>query len=54
VDLWGDIVYKDLNVEVHPHAFLGKVQGCSARISAAGGFSTLAGMAPAFILETKS
>jgi hypothetical protein len=54
VDLYGDIVYRDLNVDVHPHAFLGKVQGCSARISAAGGFSTLTGMAPAFILETKS
>lgn len=53
VDLYGDIVYRDLNVEVHPHAFLGKVQGCSARISAAGGFSTLTGMAPTFILETK-
>jgi hypothetical protein len=53
VDLYGDMVYRDLNVEVHPHAFLGKVQGCSARITGAGGFSTLAGMAPAFILETK-
>lgn len=54
VDLYGDIVYKPLNVEVHPHAFLGKVQGCSARISSAGGYSTLTGMAPAFILETKA
>lgn len=54
VDLYGDIVYRELNVEVHPHAFLGKVQGCSARITGAGTFSTLTGMAPAFILETKA
>lgn len=53
VDLYGDIVYRELNVEVHPHVFLGKVQGCSARIAGAGSFSTLTGMAPAFILETK-
>lgn len=53
VDLYGDIVYRDLNVEVHPHAFLGKVQGCSARIAGGPGLSTLTGMAPAFILETK-
>ena len=54
VDLYGDVVYRDLNVEVSPQAFLGKVQGCVARISAAQGtYSTLSGYAPAFILESR-
>jgi hypothetical protein len=54
VDLYGDVVYRDLNVEVSPQAFLGKVQGCVARISAAQGtYSTLTGYAPAFILESR-
>ena len=44
---------RDLNVDVAPHAFLGKVRGCSARLSAAqGGYSTIGGLAPTFILES--
>ncbi len=54
LDHYGEIVYRDLNVDVAPHAFLGKVHGCSSRISSAeGGFSTLSGLAPTFILETR-
>ncbi|MGO9241190.1 MAG: hypothetical protein ACLQBJ_10305 [Bryobacteraceae bacterium] len=54
VDLYGDVVYRDLNVEVSPQAFLGKVQGCVARISAAqGNYSTVSGYAPTFILESR-
>jgi len=54
VDLYGDVVYRDLLVEVSPQAFLGKVQGCVAKISSAqGSYSALTGYAPAFILETK-
>ena len=55
VDLYGDVIFRDMNVDVHPHAFLGKVHGCSSRISAAGhsGFSSLAGLAPTFILDVK-
>lgn len=54
VDHYGDLVYRDLNVEVHPHTFLGRVHGCSARISAyGGGYSTVSGVAPTFILESK-
>jgi len=54
LDDYGELVYRDLNVDVAPHAFLGKVHGCSSRISAAqGGFSTLSGLAPTFILESK-
>ncbi len=52
---YGHLEMRELNVEVHPHAYLGKVQGASAWISAGGpnGFSTLAGVAPTFILEPK-
>lgn len=53
VDQYGDIVIRDLNVDVQPVAFLGKVQGCSSKVSAAQGFSTISGMAPTFILEQK-
>jgi hypothetical protein len=54
VNLYGELAIRDLLVDVSPHAFLGKVQGCSARVSAAqGSFSTIAGLAPTFILETK-
>lgn len=54
VEVDGDVVYRDLNVEVHPHTFLGRVHGCSARISAfGGGYSNVSGVAPTFILESK-
>ncbi|MBI5084240.1 MAG: hypothetical protein HZB13_06540 [Acidobacteria bacterium] len=54
VDLQGDVAYRDLLVDVTPHSFLGKIHGCSSRISAPPGtFSTIAGLAPAFILEGK-
>ena len=55
VDVYGDIAFRDMNVDVHPHAFLGKVHGCSSRISAAGhsGFSSLSGLAPTFILDSR-
>ncbi len=47
---------RELQVDVHPHAYLGKVQGCSSWISepAAGGFSSIAGLAPTYLLEPKS
>lgn len=54
VDVYGDVVYRDLFVEVSPQAFQGRVQGCVAKISSAQStYSTLAGYAPAFILEGK-
>jgi hypothetical protein len=53
VDQYGDVVLRELNVDVQPVAFLGKVLSCSSRVSAASGFSTIAGMAPTFILEQK-
>jgi hypothetical protein len=52
---YGSLVMKEMQVEVHPHAFQGKIHGASSWLSLAGsaGFSTLAGMAPTFMLEGK-
>ena len=47
--------YKKMNIEVHPHSFLGKTHGCTTWLSAAGagGFSTLGGLVPTYILNGK-
>src|SRR6185295_3888079 len=52
---YGSLMMKDMQVDVHPHSFLGKVHGCSSWLSVAGapGFSTLTGLAPTFLLEGK-
>jgi hypothetical protein len=52
---YGHLEMQKMRVDVHPHSYLGKVQGCSSWLTAAGpsGFSTLSGIAPTFILEQK-
>jgi hypothetical protein len=52
---YGSLIMKDMQVDVHPHSFLGKVHGCSSWLSVAGSnsFSTLTGLAPTFLLEGK-
>lgn len=52
---YGSVEMKEMLVDVHPHAFLGKVNGCSTHLTPAGnnGFSTVSGLAPTFILETR-
>jgi hypothetical protein len=41
-------------VDVHPHAYIGKVLGCSTWLSAGvSGFSSLSGLAPTFLIEPK-
>ena len=52
---YGSIEMREMNVDVHPHSFLGKVNGCSTWVSPVGanGFSTVSGLAPTFILESK-
>ena len=52
---YGSIEMREMNVDVHPHAFLGKVSGCSTWLTPVGaaGFSTVSGLAPTFILESK-
>ncbi len=53
---YGELELKQMQVDLHPHAYLGKVQGCSSWLTAhnGGGFSTITGLAPTFILEPKS
>jgi hypothetical protein len=52
---YGSVEMKEMLVDVHPHAFLGKVNGCSAYLTPAGnnGFSTVSGLAPTFILSSR-
>jgi len=52
---YGHLEMQKMRVDVHPHSYLGKVQGCSSWLTAVGpsGFSTLSGVAPNFILESK-
>ncbi len=53
---YGHLEFKEMHVDVHPQAFLGKVSGCSTFLSAsnAGGFSASAGIAPTFIIDSKT
>ncbi|MCC7176428.1 MAG: hypothetical protein IT159_14645 [Bryobacterales bacterium] len=53
---YGVMEMRELQVDVHPHIYLGKVQGCSSWVSeaAVGGFSSVSGLAPTYLLETKS
>lgn len=49
---FGRMDMKEMQVDVHPQMFLGKVEGCGALVSEAGStFSTLNGIAPAYVLE---
>jgi len=52
---YGSLMMKEMQIDVHPHSFLGKVHGCSTWLSAGGsaGFSSLTGLAPTFLLEGK-
>jgi hypothetical protein len=52
---YGSVEMKEMIVDVQPHAFLGKVDGCSTYVTPAGnnGFSTVSGLVPTFILESK-
>jgi hypothetical protein len=55
LERYGQLELRELQVDVHPHAYLGKVQGCSSWLSdiVPGGFSSIAGLTPTYILETK-
>jgi len=51
---FGQLEFREMQVDVHPHAYLGKVQGCSSWVSSGkSGFSTAAGIVPTYILELK-
>ena len=51
---FGTLEFRELQVDVRPHAYLGKVQGCSSWLSSGStGFSSAEGLAPTFILDPK-
>lgn len=52
---YGSLEMREMNVDVHPHSFLGKVHGCSTWVTPTKGtgFSTVSGLAPTFILDSK-
>jgi hypothetical protein len=51
---FGLLEFRELQVDVHPHAYLGKVHGCSSWLSTGKtGFSSAAGIVPTFILDSK-
>jgi uncharacterized circularly permuted ATP-grasp superfamily protein len=49
----GQVEMQEMQIDVHPHSFLGRVNGCSTWLRAVGAskFSTIAGLAPTFILD---
>jgi len=51
---YGSLAVKEMRVEVHPHVYMGKVQSASSWLTpAAGTFSTITGITPTYLLETK-
>jgi hypothetical protein len=51
---FGHLEFREMQVDVHPHAYLGKVQGCSSWLSTGkAGFSSAAGVVPTFIVDPK-
>jgi len=52
---YGNLEFKEMQVDVHPLAYLGKVLSCSSWLSTGnGGFSSVGGLVPTFILDSKS
>jgi hypothetical protein len=51
----GHLEVREMRVDLHPQAYFGKIAGCSSWLSATspGPYSTSAGMAPTFILDSK-
>ncbi len=51
---FGNLEFREMQVDVHPHAYLGKVHGCSTWLSAGtSGFSTVSGIVPTFVVDAK-
>ncbi len=52
---YGNLEFKEMQVDVHPLAYLGKVLSCSSWLSTGNsGFSSVGGLVPTFILDAKS
>lgn len=51
---YGSMEMREMNIDVHPHMFLGEVKSLTAHLSPAqAGFSTMEGVAPTFVIESK-
>jgi hypothetical protein len=51
---FGHLEFREMQVDVHPHAYLGQVQGCSSWLSGgSSGFSSAAGIVPTFLIDPK-
>ncbi len=51
---YGHLEFKEMQVDVQPQAYLGKVAGCSSYVSSGpGSYSPAAGFAPTFIIDPK-
>ena len=52
---FGHLEFKEMQVDVQPQAFLGKVAGCSSYVSSsgAGSYSPASGITPTFIIDAK-
>lgn len=51
---YGSMEMREMQVDVHPHMFLGEVKSCTAHLSAANaGFSTMEGVTPSYLLGGK-
>jgi hypothetical protein len=51
---FGHLEFKEMQVDVQPQAFLGKVAGCSSYVSGGEGYSLASGIAPTFIIDPKN
>jgi len=53
---YGQLEFREMQVDVHPQAYLGKILGCSSWLSGGGqgSFSASGGLAPTFILDPKA
>jgi hypothetical protein len=53
---YGHLEFKEMQVDVQPQAYLGKVAGCSSYVSSsgAGNYSPASGIAPTFIIDPKA
>ncbi|MEP6717115.1 MAG: circularly permuted type 2 ATP-grasp protein, partial [Terriglobia bacterium] len=53
---YGHLEFKEMQVDVQPQAYLGKVGGCSSFVSSAGAgnYSPASGIAPTFIIDPKN
>src|SRR5580658_1686277 len=53
---YGHLEFKEMQVDVQPQAYLGKVAGCSSYVSSSGpgSYSPASGFAPTFIIDPKS